>query len=154
MIVTLPSSPPFTWSAARPADGPVIAELRATVLRPSLERLGRYDEVRVRQRFLSGFQPEHTHVLASPNGLAGSLALRPASDGVWVEHFYLDEAVQGRGLGTSALKVVTDAADATGTPLRLNVLQRSDARRLYERHGFVLEREDSVDVYLYRLSQT
>jgi hypothetical protein len=33
-------------------------------------------------------------------------------------------------------------------PFRLNVLQGSPARRLYERHGFVLETEDPVDVFM------
>lgn len=150
MIVTLPPSPSCTWCPARLEDGPVIADLRAVVLRPSLERLARYDDVRVRERFLSGFAPERTQVLRGPSGLVGSLALRPAPDGVWVEHFYLHAALQGRGVGTAVLNAVTGAADATGTTLRLDVLQRSDARRLYERYGFVLEREDAVDVFLVR----
>lgn len=40
-------------------------------------------------------------------------------------------------------------ADANPSkPISLNVLQGSPARRLYERHGFVLDSEDPVDVYL------
>jgi hypothetical protein len=44
--------------ALRPAvdlDAPWIAELRAVVLRADLERLGRFDSIRVRQRFLAAF---------------------------------------------------------------------------------------------------
>jgi hypothetical protein len=33
----------------------------------------------------------------------------------------------------------------------LNVLQGSGARRLYERHGFVVESEDEVDVFMKRV---
>jgi hypothetical protein len=33
-------------------------------------------------------------------------------------------------------------------PFRLNVLQGSPARRLYERHGFVHEHEDPINVFL------
>jgi hypothetical protein len=36
---------------------------------------------------------------------------------------------------------------------RLNVLQGSPARRLYARHGFVVESEDEVDVFM-RLDRT
>ncbi|MYV63244.1 GNAT family N-acetyltransferase, partial [Streptomyces sp. SID4931] len=43
-----------------------------------------------------------------------------------------------------------DRADAERLPVRLDVLQGSPARRLYERHGFTLEREDAVDVFLVR----
>ena len=80
----------------------------------------------------------------------GSIALRPAPDGTWIEHFYLHHELQGHGLGTSVLKAITEAADAAATTLHLNVLQQSDARRLYERHGFTLDHEDPVDVYLQR----
>lgn len=83
--------------------------------------------MRVRARFLSGFAPEGTQVLRVPDGLVRSLALRPAPDGVWVEHFYLNAALQGCGVGTGVLSAVTGAADATGTTLRLDVLQRSAA---------------------------
>jgi hypothetical protein len=33
-------------------------------------------------------------------------------------------------------------------PFRLNVLQGSPARSLYERHGFVFEHEDPVDIFM------
>lgn len=41
-------------------------------------------------------------------------------------------------------------ADADGLVVRLNVLQGSAARRLYERHGFTVETEDPVDVFMVR----
>nr|WP_231118761.1 hypothetical protein [Paenibacillus polymyxa] len=36
-----------------------------------------------------------------------------------------------------------------GKHVTLNVLQGSSARRLYERFGFKIEREDPIDVYMY-----
>ncbi|MFK3985602.1 hypothetical protein ACI2K4_35215 [Micromonospora sp. NPDC050397] len=48
---------------AKAADVEPVAELRAVVLRPDLERLGRYDERRVRQRLRDGFAPAHTWVI-------------------------------------------------------------------------------------------
>ena len=150
MIVSLPAPHPLGWSLARPGDGAAIAELRAAVLRDALEQLDRYDDLRVREYFLSAFMPEHTRVLRTPDGIVGSIALRPAPDGTWIEHFYLHHDLQGSGLGTAVLLAITSTADAAATTLRLNVLQRSQARRLYERHGFAFDREDSTDVYLVR----
>jgi len=150
VIVHLPAPHPLAWSIASSDDGPAIAELRADVLRAALQRLGRYDDGRVRERFLSAFVPHHTRVLRAREGVVGAIALRPAPEGTWIEHFYLDEGLQGHGLGSAVLQAITSTADATATTLRLNVLQRSDARRLYERHGFTLDHEDSVDVYLHR----
>ncbi|MFC8146136.1 GNAT family N-acetyltransferase [Streptomyces paradoxus] len=103
---------------ARPADVEAIAELRAVVMRPDLERLGRYDEHRVRQR------------------------LRDS---------HLAPALQGRGLGSAVLGTLLSRTDTSGHLVRLNVLQGSPARHLYERHGFTVERQDAIDVFMLRL---
>src|SRR5205807_1405636 len=55
--------PGWTLRSAVAADVEVIAELRATVLRADLERLGRYDEHRVRQRLRDSFSPHHTSII-------------------------------------------------------------------------------------------
>ncbi|MCQ1576104.1 GNAT family N-acetyltransferase [Streptomyces parvus] len=142
--------PPWTLRQALPEDVEPIAELRAVVMRPDLERLGRYDEHRVRQRLRDAYAPEHTSVIEAAGSFAGCVARRPAEDGWWLEHFYLSPALQGRGIGSAVLRGVLDRADAERQPVRLDVLQGSPALRLYERHGFTLEREDAVDVFLVR----
>jgi GNAT superfamily N-acetyltransferase len=124
-------------------------------MRPDLERLGRWDPARVRERFLKGFQPEHSLVIIVDGRDAGLIAARPEADAIWIEHFYLDPEFQGRGIGAAALRHVMSAprntpeqAGRESHRFRLNVLQGSAARRLYERHGFVLESEDPVDVFM------
>ncbi len=57
---------------------------------------------------------------------------------------------QGRGIGSAVLRTLLIRTDAERAPVRLDVLRGSAARRLYERHGFTLEREDAVDVFLVR----
>lgn len=144
--------PPAPWRlrAATAADVEVIAELRAAVMRPDLERLGRYDAHRVRQRFRDSFSARHTSVVMVGGDLAGSVTLRPADDRQWLEHFYLAPHHQGRGLGSAVLAALLARTDARGHTVGLNVLQGSPARRLYERHGFTVESEDLVDVFMAR----
>jgi GNAT superfamily N-acetyltransferase len=143
---------PMRWAMrpAEPADVEVIVELRAIVMRPDLERLGRFDEHRVRQRLRDAFSPQHTSVILADGAFAGCVALRPAEDGYWLEHFYLAPEVQGRGLGSSVLRTLLDRTDADGVLVRLNVLRGSGARRLYERHGFTVEDQDPVDIFMVR----
>jgi GNAT superfamily N-acetyltransferase len=81
---------------------------------------------------------------------AGSITLRPTDDRHWLEHFYLAPHCQGRGLGSAILRSILAKTDAQSATVGLNVLQGSAARRLYERHGFVLESEDPVDVFMVR----
>jgi GNAT superfamily N-acetyltransferase len=64
-------------------------------------------------------------------------------------HFYLRPVLQGRGIGSAVLKSQL-ASGTGGRPFRLNVLRGSRARALYERHGFVVEREDAIDVFMVR----
>ncbi|MFJ5773408.1 GNAT family N-acetyltransferase [Streptomyces sp. NPDC093094] len=135
---------------ATAADVEAVAELRAVVMRPDLERLGRYDDHRVRQRLRDGFEPAHTWTIEAAGAFAGCVALRPAGDAHWLEHFYLDPALHGRGVGTAVLHTLLDRCDRAGTRVRLNVLSGSAARRLYERAGFVTESEDPVDVFMVR----
>jgi GNAT superfamily N-acetyltransferase len=158
-------------SPATHSDVDRIVELRAVVMRPDLERLGRYDGQRVRQRLRDNYRPEHTWIVEADGAFAGCVALRPvalrpvarrpvalrpgdadtpAAPCVWLEHFYLAPGHQGRGLGGAVLRVLLARTDAESVPVRLDVLQGSPARRLYERHGFVLEHEDPVDAYLVR----
>lgn len=90
----MPTSTPHDWTLrpARPEDVEAIAELRAVVMRPDLERLGRYDGRRVRQRLRDSYAPEHTSIVEAAGAFAGCVALRPAGDDRWLEHFYLSPA--------------------------------------------------------------
>ncbi|NWF30579.1 GNAT family N-acetyltransferase [Streptomyces sp. PKU-EA00015] len=140
----------WDFRPASVSDVAAVAELRAVVLRADLERLGRYDEERVRQRLRDGFEPAHTWVIEVDGAFAGCVALRRAKDAHWLEHFYLAPHLQGSGIGSGVLRELLERCDRNGVPVRLNVLRGSPARRLYERHGFTLETEDPVDVFMVR----
>ncbi|MET8329791.1 GNAT family N-acetyltransferase [Streptomyces sp. NPDC005181] len=146
------TKPAWTLRPAQSADLEAMTELRALVMRPDLERLGRYDEHRVRQRLRDIFAPEHTSVVLADGEIAGCVTLRPVDNGWWLENFYLSPVLQGQGIGSAVLRTLLERADADGADVRLDVVQGSAARRLYERHGFTLEREDPIDVYLVRRS--
>ncbi|QHC68399.1 GNAT family N-acetyltransferase [Rathayibacter sp. VKM Ac-2759] len=111
-------------------------------MRPDLERLERYDAQRVRRRFLDGYRPERTRVIELDGEAVGCIAARVEDDAVWIEHFYLDPSVQGRGIGGAVLAQVLREEALGDRPFRLDVLRGSGARRLYERHGFRYERPE------------
>ena len=135
---------------AQPGDAPRLAELRAEALFDSLNRLGRYDEQRVRERFYGSFDPKRTKIVEVRGAFAGCIALKPSAQGEgWLlEHFYLNRGSQGSGIGVEVLRRILLLAAQKPGPVRLNVLQGSLARRLYERFGFKTESEDETDVYM------
>jgi GNAT superfamily N-acetyltransferase len=93
-------------------------------------------------------------IIVAEGRFAGCVALRPAADGHWLEHFFITPDLQGLGLGSAVLRSLLARTDADGETVRLNVLQGSAARRLYERHGFTAESQDPVDVFMVRAPRT
>jgi GNAT superfamily N-acetyltransferase len=143
-----PVSQGFALRAATPEDVELVAALKERVLRRDLEPLVGWDPDRSRARVVEHFSTAHTRMILVDDAVAGTITLRPEGEAVWLEMFYLDAAHQGRGIGTAVLRAVL--AETRERELRLQVLVGSAARRLYERHGFVCEHEDGVDVWMRR----
>lgn len=114
-------------------------------MRPDLERLGLWDRDWARQRFLDTYIPANTDVIEVDGRPVGSIAVRPAADAQWIEHFYLDPALQGRGIGGQVLRHTMDK-HRDDRPFRLAIDRGSAAQRLYERAGFTYLHDDSNGV--------
>jgi GNAT superfamily N-acetyltransferase len=135
------------WSLrpATSADAQWIADLKATAMRPDLERLGYWDRDWARQRFLDAFVPANTDLIEIDGKPLGVIAVRPERDAQWIEHFYLDPSIQGRGIGRQVLEHVMDA-HRDERPFWLAIDRGSTVRRLYERVGFVHQYDDDNGV--------
>jgi GNAT superfamily N-acetyltransferase len=127
-----------TWElrSASPADAHWLADLKARAMRPDLERLGLWDRDWARRRFLDAYVATNTDIIEVDGSPMGVIAVRAEVDAQWIEHFYLDPAVQGRGIGSQVLRHVMDV-HRDARPFRLAIDRGSAARRLYERVGFV-----------------
>jgi GNAT superfamily N-acetyltransferase len=100
--------------------------------------------------FREGYDPTQLRLILVDGGFAGCVALKPDGDGLLLEHFYLDAAVQGRGIGSAVLRLLLAEADEAAMPVRLGVLKGSPAARLYQRHGFVWTHDEPYDDYYLR----
>jgi len=138
----------IAFRPASEADFETLLALRIRVLRPHLERVGRFDPERARRYFREGYDPTHLRLLLVDGAFAGCVALKPDGDGLVLEHFYIDDGFQGRGLGGAVLRLLL--ADAAGKAVRLGVLKGSPAARLYQRHGFVWTHSEPYDDYFLR----
>ncbi|KOY15930.1 GNAT family N-acetyltransferase [Paenibacillus xylanivorans] len=138
----------ITMRQSKQTDQEHLAELRALVLYDDLHRLGRYDEVKVRERFRNTFDPVHTWIIEVEGAWVGCVAMKPKLEEILLEHFYIHPDSQGKQIGTQVLNMLLKRDEVRGKRVILNVLQGSPARRLYERFGFVLDSEDEVDVFM------
>ncbi len=140
----------IAFRPASEADFETLLDLRIRVLRPHLERVGRFDPDRAGRYFREGYDPAHLRLILVDGGFAGCVALKPVGDGLVLEHFYLDDALQGRGIGSAVLERLIAEADAAARPIRLGVLKGSPAARFYRRHGFVWTHDEPYDDYYER----
>ncbi|WP_417578978.1 GNAT family N-acetyltransferase [Pelagibacterium sp.] len=140
----------FRFEPASLGDFDRLADLRLTVMRDSLDAVGRFDPERNRLYFEARFRPQFTRLIVIEKSLAGCVALGPCDDRLVLEHFYLTPEWQGAGLGSAVLQRLLKEADAAQKIVRLTVLRGSDARRFYDRYGFAQVGEDDVDIFLER----
>jgi len=134
-------------------DAAQLAELRVLAMRPSLERIGRFDAERARQRLLQNFAAEYTRLIKLDGLLAGFFVLRPQDNDLLLEHFYLHPDFQKLGLGSAVMRLIQTEADELGKIVHLGALRDSDANRFYLRHGFVLHEAAEFDNYYLRYPQ-
>ncbi|MCH8621488.1 GNAT family N-acetyltransferase [Undibacterium sp. TS12] len=144
----------ISLEAASPDQALQLADLRVLAMRPSLERIGRFDPERARQRLLQNFAAEYTRLIKLNGILAGFLVLRPQDNDLLLDHFYLHPDFQQRGLGSAVMQRVLAEADALGKIIHVGALRDSDANCFYLRHGFVLRETAEFDNYYLRYPQT
>lgn len=138
--------PALRYEPVGEADFEALLALRIEAMRPSLERLGRFDPQRARSRLRATFRPEHTWSIELDGQRVGFYALRPDGDGLRLDHLYLRPDASGQGLGGQVLRRILDEADRLGLPVRVGALRGSDSNRFYRRHGFVQTGEGEWDI--------
>jgi GNAT superfamily N-acetyltransferase len=136
--------------AAGPEEFEELVCLRIEAMRESLERIGRFDPVRARERFRASFAPEFTRHILWKGERVGFVAVSPARDGLSLDHLYVAPRRQGAGIGSAVLALVFAEADAAGLALRVGALRESDSHRFYLRHGFLRSEEGEWDIYYVR----
>ena len=119
-------------------------------MRESLEQIGRFDPMRARERFLSGFSPKHTRHILHGAEKVGFLVVKSQANELLLDHLYVSPKHQGKGIGTTVLVQVFAEAEEVGLPVRVGALRESASNRFYTRHGFVLVEQSEFDNYYVR----
>ncbi len=144
MIVSPPAG--FALERAAAGDFEDLLALRLRAMRASLERLGRYDEKRARERLAHGFDPARTQHIVVEGRRVGFIVLKTLSHTMRLDHFYVDPPFQGCGTGRGVLAWICEQADRAQLPVELVALKGSESNRFYLRHGFVPTGEGEWDI--------
>jgi len=139
-----------SYEQASAEDLDALVELRIEAMRESLERIGRFDPARARERFASTFDPVHTrHVLVNGQRV-GFIVVKRHVDGLLLDHLYLRPGHQGQGIGGHVLAALLADADAQRLPVHVGALRESASNAFYLRHGFHPVSESEWDIYYRR----
>ena len=142
-------------SPAAEEDVESLVALRIAAMRESLERIGRFDAQRARDRFMAGFSPEHTRHINKDGKRVGFVVVRLDGDGLLLDHLYVHPDYQNQGIGQWVLRQVFDEADGQGKDMKVGALKGSGSNRFYARHGFELvEQAEWDNYYVRRTSRT
>jgi len=145
---------PLTFATATAADLDELVAIRIEAMRESLEEIGRFDPVRARERFSSGFDPRYTQFVIVGGLRAGFVVVKPQGRELLLDHLYVSTSFQRRGIGAAILTELFVQADALGVPIRVGALRQSASNRFYLRHGFIQVDESEWDVYYVRWPRT
>ena len=143
----------FVLEAAGAGDFEALLALRLRAMRQSLERIGRYDEARARERLAAGFDAAQTQHIVVDGQRVGFIVLKRFTRTMRLDHLYIDPAFQRRGIGHAVLKRVCAQADEAQLPVELVALKGSEANRFYLAHGFVATGEGEWDIDYLRTPQ-
>jgi len=149
-----PAGSRFELQPATAGDFEALLLLRLRAMRQSLERLGRYDEQRARDRLAQSFEPQHTQHIVVGGRRVGFVSLKTLSHSMRLNHLYIEPAEQAHGHGHEVLAWACAEADRAQLPVELCALKGSDAVRFYLRHGFALTGEGEWDYDFVRMPQS
>ena len=132
------------------SDFEALVAIRIEAMFESLERLGRFDPIRVRERFREGFTPEFTRYIEAFGERVGFVVVKPYIDGMLLDHLYIKPGAQGMGIGSVVLRHIFMEVDAIGLSLKVGALKESASNRFYTRHGFQFVESSEFDNYYVR----
>ena len=152
-----PGAAPLALAAASDEDFEALLSLRMAAMRESLQRLGRFDPQRARERLSRAFEPAHTRHILQGGERVGFVVLLPVPaalpEHLVLDHLYIAPQAQRQGVGSWVMTQVLVEADRLGLAVRVTALKLSDASRFYEHHGFELQHTSEWDLHYLRTAR-
>lgn len=152
MPVIFNQNPLIILVLAQQNDLDNLVAIRIEAMRESLERVGRFDPVRARERFLGGFEARNTRYIEVSGEKVGFVVVKHHHNELLLDHLYVRPSAQGSGVGAAVLTQIFKEADAAALPVKVGALKESASNRFYTRHGFQFTESSGFDNYYVRQS--
>jgi GNAT superfamily N-acetyltransferase len=103
-----------------------------------------------RAKFEQSYDEARAAIISVDGIEAGWMQVRRVPGVIELEGLYIVPAHQRAGTGTHVLKTLIEEADSRRCELKLSAARINPARRLYERLGFRVVREDDTKIHLMK----
>ncbi|WP_397452059.1 GNAT family N-acetyltransferase [Pseudomonas sp. NA-150] len=150
MPVTPNQNPPVVLVLAEQSDLDDFVAIRIEAMRESLERVGRFDPVRARERFLGGYEAQCTHHIEMSGERVGFVVVKHLQNELLLDHLYVRPSAQDSGIGSAVLTQIFKLADSAALPIKVGALKESASNRFYIRHGFQFVESSEFDNFYIR----
>ena len=137
----------ITFRSVTIADADALVAIRIEAMRESLERVGRFDELRARERFSSTFEPQHTQYVLLNGQVAGFAVIKNMPDYLKLDRLYIRPIFQRQGVGVAVLQELFAHAVSENKPIHVGAFKGSESNQFYLRHGFKLVEAAEFDNY-------
>jgi ribosomal protein S18 acetylase RimI-like enzyme len=141
----------WTLRRASSRDEPFLWTLHGSTMREYITHTWGWDEGWQRRDFRERLERYDVSIIETGAVPVGAVWLERSESSVFIADFQIAPETQNRGIGTGVLsKIIVDAANARSS-VSLAVLEcNPKARRLYERHGFVVAATHPPFIYMQR----
>lgn len=86
-----------------------------------------------------------SYILHTVGYLIGLIKFSIRGDRIHIRQFQIMPSFHGKGIGSNVLRTLKQKAAERKLPITLNVLLNNPAKRLYLRHGFIVENQNKLE---------
>lgn len=125
-------------------------EVKKAALRAYVEPLWGWDEVVQVDFHRKDWSERRPEIICLVNRDIGTIEVWRREQDIHLGEFYLFPEFQRRGIGSHLMSQLSTESDATGVPLRLEVIKINPVKSLYIRFGFKIEGETNTHFLMQR----
>jgi ribosomal protein S18 acetylase RimI-like enzyme len=140
--------PNIQYRDAQKTDEEFVNTLTRTTMREYVEATWASEEKRELYYEVNRFRQEGTEIILYDGTDVGQIAVSKKDDRIIIDEIHILPEYQGKGIGKRVLQNVLEYAFANNLPVELFLLRTNPVKRLYERLGFKVYKEDEFRYYM------
>ncbi len=133
---------------AKENDESFVNELTRRVMREYVEKTWQSEKEQERYYALNEFCRSTTQIIQFKGIDVGRISVTRTKERFVIDGIHILAEFQGKGIGGRVMQMVLDEANEARVSVELKLLKNNPSKKLYERLGFHVSREDRERLYM------